>query len=138
MPTTARNVFGIILLVISGFNFYTLALLSFINKPLWPIKTVVLSVFAIPAIGFLLVGVWCHGFAKFRRDFGIVLLSAAGITAMVIFSYASMLATPDYAKLLPPETRQMFSAVWTGGIWVVLYLLVGLALILFGKSPARE
>jgi hypothetical protein len=138
MPNTARNVFGIILLVISGFNFYAVALLSFIHKPLWPIKMIVVSLFAIPAVGFLLVGVWCHGFAKFRRDFGIVLLSAAGVTAMAVFSYAAMLATPGYAKLVSPEERQVFSAVWTGGIWLALYVVVGLALILRRKSAARE
>lgn len=78
MPKAVRNVFGIIALVLSGFFFYTLNILAFINQPAWPVKFVIIAVFAIPAVVFLLIGISCRGFDKLRRDLGIVLLSAAG------------------------------------------------------------
>ncbi len=133
MPKTVRNVFGIVALVISGFFFYAVAMMAFINQPAWPIKTVVVLVFVIPAVIFLLIGVWCHGFDKFERDLGIVLLAASANTLLVIFSFVSMLASPDVGKLLSPDSVQMFSAIWSGAFCLILYIVVGLALLLFLK-----
>ena len=133
MPKTVRNVFGIVALVISGFFFYAVAMIAFINQPAWPIKTVIVLVFVIPAAIFLVIGVWCHGFDKFQRDSGIVLVAAAANTLLVIFSFVSMLASPDVAKLLPPDSVKMFSAIWSGAFCLMVYIVVGLALLLLLK-----
>jgi hypothetical protein len=121
MSKGVRNVFGIIALVFSGFFLYGVNLVAFINQPAWPIKTIVIAVFGIPAIVFLLIGVFCHGFNKFRRDLGIVLLSAAGMTALVILSFICMLA--------PPDMLRMFSAVLSGVVCLSLYIVLGLGLL---------
>lgn len=131
-----RTVFGIVALVVSGFFFYAVAILAFVNQPIWPIKTIIIAVFSTPAVVFLLIGVWLHGFSKFRLDFGIVLLAAAGNMALGIFSYILLLATPEFAKQLPPDGRQMFSAVWSGGSCLIAYVAIGIALILLRKRPA--
>jgi hypothetical protein len=129
MSKGVRNVFGIIALVFSGFFLYGLNLVAFVNQPAWLIKTIVLAVFGIPAIVFLLIGVFCHGFDKFRRDLGIVLLSAAGMTALVVLSFICMLASPDIAKSFPPDMLQMFSAVLSGVACLSLYIVLGLGLL---------
>jgi hypothetical protein len=130
-----RTVLGITVLVVSGFFFYSVALLAFINQPI-STKTVIITTFATPAVIFLLIGVWLHGFSKFRFDLGIVLLAAVGNSLMAILSYIYVLATPELAKQLPPDGRQMFSAVWSGAICLLAYLAVGIALILLRKRSA--
>ena len=48
MSKAVRKVFGIIALVISGFFFFEVNLMAFVNQPVWPIKTVIIAVFGIP------------------------------------------------------------------------------------------
>ncbi len=136
MSKVVRNVFGIIALVISGFFFYGVNLVAFVNQPVWPIKTVIIAVFGIPAIVFFLIGVFCRGFDKFQCDLGIVLLSAAAMSALVILSFICMLASPDIVKSLPPDSTKMFGAVLSGFLCLVLYLLAGLGLVLTSQKQA--
>ena len=140
MSKAVRNVFGIIALVISGFFFYNVNLLAFLNQSVWPIKTVVVAVFSIPAIVFLLIGAFCDGFHKFWRDLGIVLLSAAAMSALVILSFICILTSPDIAKSLPPDFTKMFSAVFSGFTCLAFYAFAGLALVLTsqGRRKAAE
>ena len=136
MSKPVRNVFGIIALVISGYFFGAVDMLAFINQPVWPIKTIVIVVFGVPAIVFLLIGALCRGFDKVRRDLGIVLLSVAGMTALTIVSFICMLATPDIAKSLPPDSPKMFSTVFSGFSCLALYVLAGLGLVLTSQKQA--
>ena len=136
MSRAVRNVFGIVALVISGYFFGAVNMLAFINQPAWPIKTIIVVIFAVPAIVFLLVGVLCRGFDKIRRDLGIVLLSVAGMTALSILSLVCMLATPDIAKSLPPDFTKMFGAVFSGFACLAIYIVVGMGLLLTSRDRA--
>src|SRR5260370_29433130 len=85
--------------------------LAFVNQPLWPIKTVILAVFARPAILLLLLGAWCRGVDKFRRDLGTVLLATAGYGAFTIRSLFCMLRPPELLKQIPPDSYRQFADI---------------------------
>jgi len=103
--------------------------LAFVNQPLWPIKTVILAVFAIPAILLLLLGGWCRGVDKFRRDLGTVLLATAGYGAFTILSLFWMLRSPDVLKQMPPDFFRQFDDILSGVLCFILYLLLGVGLL---------
>ena len=134
MSKGVSNVFGIIAWVISGFFFYCVNLLAFLNQPIWPIKTTIIVVFAVPAVVFLIIAVLCRGIDRFRRDLGIVLLATTGNNLLVIVSFICMLASPDIAKSLPPDFTKMFSAVFSGVACLTLYALIGGGLIFASRK----
>jgi len=136
MSRAVRNVFGIVALVISGYFFAAANMLAFFNQPAWPIKTIIVATFAAPAIVFFLIGAFCRGFDRIRRDLGIVLLSVAGTTALTILSFICMLASPDIAKSLPPDFTKMFGAVFSGFACLAIYVVVGMGLLLTSRKRA--
>jgi hypothetical protein len=138
MPKPIRNVFGIIAYVCSGFFFYAVNIVAFVNQPLWPIKSTIILVFAVPAILFSVIGSFCRGFGHFQRDLGIVLLSAAANSILVILSFVCMFASPELAKSLPPDTLQMFSAITFGAASLALYIFIGLGLLLMSRKKNGE
>ena len=125
----ARTTAGILSFIGAGFCFYGIGIVAFVSTPEWWVKGVIIATFAIPAAIFFGVGAWCWG-RSVLQSLGIVLLSSAGMTAMVVLTFASILLTPEYAKLLPPETAQLFSSVWTGAACLGGYVVIGVALLL--------
>ena len=131
----ARTTAGILSFVVAGFFFYSLAMLAFISTPEWWIKVVIAGSSAVPAAIFFGLGAWCWG-RNVLQTLGIVFLSAAGMTGMAVLSFFAILMTPEYAVTLPPETRQLFSSVWTGAACLGGYVAVGLALLLAGRRTS--
>ena len=138
MPGKVRNVSGIICWVIAGFFLYNVGILSFINQPLWPVKLAILGAFLVPVVVFLLLAAWCRGFSRMGRELGIVLLSAGGVTLFGVLMFVALYASPETAKQMPPNTREMFSAIWFGGGCLTLYLVLGLVLVLCRREPKAQ
>jgi hypothetical protein len=134
MPSRARSVFGIICWVIAGFFLYTLCILSFVNQPLWPMKLTILGIFLAPVVLFLLLAGWCRGFGRLGRELGIVLVSAAGVSLLIILMMVCMFASPETAKSMPPNFREMFSAIWFGSACLSFFVVFGLILLLQRRS----
>ncbi len=138
MPGRARNVFGVICWVIAGFFSYTVCLLAFINQPLWPVKLTAMGIFLVPLVLFLLIAAWCRGFRQMGRELGIVLLSASGLSLMVVLTVVCIYASPETAKRMPPNGREMFSAIWSGVGCLVFYIGFGLILVLRRRSEEES
>ncbi len=134
MRGRVRSAFGIICWVIAGFFLYTLCILSFVNQPLWPMKLTVLGIFLAPVVLFLLIAGWCRGFSRLGRELGIVLLSAAGMSLFGVLTVFFMYASLETAKQMPPEVREMFSAIWFGIGCLTVCFVFGLILVLQRRS----
>jgi hypothetical protein len=138
--TRARASAGVLSFIGAGFCLNGVGTLAFVTAPAWWVKVVMLATFAVPAAIFFGIGAWCWG-RNVLQALAVVLLSAAGMTAMGVLSFVSMLLTPEYAKLLPPETSQLFSSRWTGAACLGGYVVIGIALLLASRrapssSPA--
>ena len=127
---------SIILYVIAAFLFHTLAAVSFVNRPPLIAKVVILSVFAVLASIFLVAGLVASRFTMWKRDIGIVLVSASLLTASIVLTFVCMLATPEIRPKFPDEQLAFFSDYRTGGSVIALMGLGGAALI--WKSAARD
>ena len=127
-----RSTAGIASFIAAGFCFYGVAILAFVSTPAWWVKVVIASTFAVPAAIFFALGAWCWG-RDVLQNLGIVLLSAAGMSAMAVLTFVGMLTTPEYARLLPPESTRLFSSVWAGATCLGAYVVIGLALLLTGR-----
>lgn len=100
--------------VISGFFFYTLCGLSFTNSVPLLGKLTIMGIFSIPAVLSLLLGLQASGFSHWKRDVGIVLLSASLVTAFVALGIVCLFATPEFVKQIPDEQKDFLSDYISG------------------------
>jgi hypothetical protein len=146
MPGRVRGVFGIVSWVIAGLFLQDLCILSFINppfnqpvnQPAWLMKITILGIFLALATPFLLIAGWCRGFGRFGRELGIALLSVAGASLLIVLMMVCMFASPETAKSMPPNFREMFSAIWFGIACLTFYVVFGLILLLQRRGRESE
>jgi hypothetical protein len=134
MPLRMRKVFSIICYVIAGFFFYMVCVMAFANAPSLGVKLGTLLGVSIPAVVAHLVGLALSRFRNWRRDTGIVLLSAAGVSAFLVFTFVCMLMTEEFRKMMNPKTLTFFSDYLTGGGLTLGLLVVGWLFVWSGKA----
>ncbi len=93
-----RKVISIILYVISGFFFYTVCLIAFLNNLPILIKYAVMGVLCIPAVIALGIGLVSGCFGNWKRDIGIVITSAAGFALLVALTMACIFLSPEFEE----------------------------------------
>jgi hypothetical protein len=78
------------------------------------------------------------GFQDWRRDAGIVLLSAAGFTTFLVFMFATMLMNEEYRKMMPPDMpdiMKIFGDYIAGAAVIVGLALCGALLVITSRKP---
>ena len=116
---------SILLRVASVICLYTGMLVAFISFPQGAIKWVIVSVFAAIGAALLLGGLALKRFRNWKRDTGLVLLSACGVTAMVALCMVCIFLDDELVKAFSAqqmESLAMFNDYAGGG-----GLLVGIA-----------
>jgi len=132
-----RKMFSVLCYIVAGFFIHTVILFSFINDPkIGAGKFAVMGVFAVPALGSLLAGLGLSRFRHWRRDIGIVFLSASGFTAFEALTIGSMLASPEFAKQFPDHKLGFFSDYVLGFGSILLLAMFG-GLLLWQHSRSR-
>jgi hypothetical protein len=143
-----RRVLSVGLYIIAGFLLYVVSLLAFIDGAAVAAngadlgandaafaKWLPIIIFTVPAILTLVVGLAIMGFRDWRRDTGIVLLSAAGFTTLLVFMFVTMLMKEESRKMMPPEILSFFGDYITGAAVIVVFALVGGLLLMTGRRP---
>lgn len=130
-----RKLTSITLLIIAGFFFYIVGLLSFINDPaIANGKWWVMLGFTIPALIALNAGLALKKFESWKKTTGIVLLSSFAMLILVVFTLACTLMTPEFKAMMKPATINAFSDYTSGG--VVTFMLGGIGWLLL-KMDAK-
>ena len=133
-----RKVSSIILKVIAGFFVYMVSLLAFVSEPPTGVKLGILIGFSVPAVVALCGGLALTRFRNWKRDTGIVLLSASGFTAFLIFTFACLLMTEEFRRMMKPDTLTFFSDYLTGGVVIVGLAILGWILVKADKRKAEQ
>jgi hypothetical protein len=143
-----RRVLSVGLYIIAGFFFYIVSVLAFIDgAAVVPndapfdandaafAKWLPIIIFTIPAIISLVVGLAIMGFRDWRRDAGIVFLSAAGFTTLLAFMFATSLMKEETRKMMPPEVLKFFGDYITGAVVLVVLAVAGALLLITSRKP---
>jgi hypothetical protein len=143
-----RRVLSVGLYILAGFFFYMVSLLAFIDGAAVDpngaalgtddaafAKWLPIIIFTVPAVLTLVVGLAIMGFRDWRRDAGIVLLSAAGFTTLLIFMFATMFMKEEFRKMMPPEILSFFGDYITGAAVIVVLALAGALLVITSRKP---
>jgi heme/copper-type cytochrome/quinol oxidase subunit 4 len=121
-----RKALSIILNVFAGFLFYGAILLGFIeaNAFKWGIIGFFLVIAAIP----LAISMVLTRFRQWRKATGVVLMSASGFTAFLIFSFACMYMSEESRKFMSPDIWEKFSDYPTGFGLMLAFAVIGFVL----------
>ena len=143
-----RKVLSVGLYIIAGFFFYMVCVLAFIDGAAVGgndaalgaddaafAKWLPIIIFTVPAILTLVAGLAVMGFQDWRRDAGIVLLSATGFTTLLVFMFATMLMKEESRKMMPPDMLRFFGDYITGAAVIVVLSLVGGLLLMTRRKP---
>jgi hypothetical protein len=131
------KVLKIVLYVVSGFFIYMECVLAFISE-LPPIaKAGIMAVFAVPVLLAHFGGLAADGFRNWKRDTGIVLVSAAGFSTFLVFSFACFLMTDEFRKMMKPDTLSFFRAYVTGFCFIFTTGAAGLVLLRMAKQQSK-
>jgi hypothetical protein len=102
------------------------------------VKLGILLGFSVPAVAALAGGLALTRFRNWRRDTGVVLLCASGFTAFVIFTFACLLMTEEFRKMMRPDTMTFFSDYMTGGGVIAGLAVLGWILVKANKRTAGQ
>jgi hypothetical protein len=143
-----RRVLSVVFYVVAGFLFYTVSVLAFIDGAAVSAnaaasdandaafaKWLPVIIFAVPALLTLVAGLAIMGFRDWRRDAGIVLLSAAGFTTFLVFTFTTMLMNEEYRKMMPPDVLRFFGDYISGAAVIVGLALGGALLVITSRKP---
>jgi len=128
-----RNVLSIIVYVVAGFFLYVVGLIGFVVEPSTIAKLGIMFGFVLPAVVALFVGFALRKFRRWKRDAGVVLLSAAGFSSFVVVSFIFMLMTEEYREMMGPDTIAYLSDYITGGAVLAGMAILGIVLLWQGR-----
>lgn len=137
LPLKMRRTFSIILNVLAGFIFYDAMLLGFIKDPSafkWGIVCFFLFVAMIP----LTISFFLMRFRQWKREAGIVLMSASGVAAFIVFSVACMYMTEESRKMIPQDAWLQFSAYPSGFGMILTFAGIGYLLFKTNRESVVE
>ena len=123
-----RKVAAILFHILAGFFVYMVSLLAFFNQPALA-KWAMIVGFSLPVLLFLCLGLAMNRFHRWRRDVGVVLVSGAGLTLFLVFTFVCLLSTEEFKASMPPESLDMFSAYWSGSIFLLTLTAGGVILL---------
>lgn len=132
-----RNVISVILFVAAGLFFYVVGLLSFVSEPSAGVKLGVILGFSLPAIVALFIGLALRKFQRWKRDTGVVLLSATGLSSFIVVSFVFMVMTEEFREMMGPETVAFFRDYVTGGAVLVGMAFLGTILLWQGTRKSE-
>lgn len=130
-----RNAIGTLFYVASGFFFYTVALLAFINEPPVSAKLAIMGGVIVPALGFLVGGLRISRTQNQKRHIGVVMLCGALATSFVVLTFACIMATPEFQQNFPTHKLAFFSDYLSGGGTIAAIGILGAFLIWRSHKP---
>lgn len=136
-----RKVVSIFFYVIAAFLLYVAIGLSFAELSSAPMKFVVLLSALTPACLALALGLAVSGFRNWRRDTGVVFVSAAGFVALGALMCACMVMSNGFLDQLQPAARAALRDVHltyvTGGLVTFGVGLLGWCLLEAHRESER-
>ena len=132
-----RKALGIFFYIIAGFFIYMVCLLAFVSQPTIA-KWGIVAGFSLPALVFLCIGLAVNRYQRWRRDAGVVLLSGAGFTSFLVFTFVCLLMTDEFKKMMQPDSLRFFSAYASGAIFTLSVATLGVILLKTERKQAEQ
>ena len=77
-------------------------------------------------------------FQRWKRDAGVILLSAAGLSSFIVVSFIFMVMSEEFRTMMGPETVDLFSDYVTGSAVLVGMVVLGMFLLWRGTQSRKS
>jgi len=134
----ARKLLRVALYVIAGFFFYTGSLLAFVSGVPRGAKWAYVAVVVASAVVALVAGLASGRFRDWRRDAGIVLVSASGFTIFLVFTFACLVLSEDFRRLMQPDAIAFFGDYLSGAAVIACVGITGAWLLRADRRGAER
>jgi len=111
---------------------------SFVKEITVLMKLMSMCYFLIPAVIAMLIGLIFSKFKFWKRDVGVVLLSASGFMALVAVTFLALFISPSRKEFFPDLNIIFFSDYIKGFSFLALVALTGFLLIIKRKKPSER
>ena len=104
-------------------------------------KLLIIGTFAVPGLISLLIGLAITRFQTWKRDVGIVLVSAGGVTSFIAVTMVCFLISPESKRYFPPDApdmSQFFGDLTAGIVSVVTSIVLGVLLIITSRQKGTS
>ena len=130
---------SVLLYVASAMMLYGAMFLAFLSLSFAALKWWIVGSFAMNGALLLLAGLWLKRFRAWRRDAGTVLLSASGMTALVVLTLACFLMDDNLMKMVATSSESLatFDDYVSGGSVVLGASMLGGLLLLRDAMAGR-
>lgn len=125
----ARRAISIACYVVSGFFFYTVCMLAFVDEAPPLAKLALTGGFCIPALIALGAGLACVRFQNWEREVGIVITSVGSFSLFSVLTMVCLFMSPEFKEFFPDVRTDVFgdyvsgigcmAALGTGGILLI-------------------
>lgn len=132
------KVLSVILEVIGGFFLYMTCMMAFMSANTGLVKLVTMLIPSVVGVLALGGGLALTRFRTWRWDIGVVLLSVAGFTSLVVFTFACLFMTEEFPRMIRPGTHDMFSDYLTGGCFILGFAALGWILVKQSQNGASR
>jgi hypothetical protein len=136
IPST-RRVVSIVFYVLAGFFFATAGVGALMPFEAGIAKTMMVCFQMLPFAVCLLIGRSLSPGPVWKRDVGIVFTVGAAAGALMAVMLSIMFASPEFQKSIPTQHQDFSSDYLFAIIWFVAWGLLGVALLLLSRKPAR-
>jgi len=132
----ARKIISIICYIIAGFFLYAVCMIAFASVPQYFMKIAIMCGFSIPGLIALVIGLAIRRFRTWKRDVGIVFLTASLFTTLIVFTMLCLFLSPEFKKFLPHNETDFSNDYITGSSCVIIFIFIGVLLIKKSKNTS--
>lgn len=133
-----RRFCSIVLEVIAGFFLFIVTLLAFMSEVPAGWKALTLVLFLLPAVVVMAIGLALMRFRYWKRDTGVVLLSATAATLFAVFTMACMMMSAEFRQMLAPDSPEPFGSYIVGTAFNALLAALGWLLVKKDSGMAEQ
>lgn len=134
----ARKILSIALYVLAGFFLYMGSLLAFVSGVPGGAKWAFVAVVVVVAVLALVAGLALGRFRDWKRYAGIVLVGASGFTILLVLTFACLVLSEDFRKLMRPDTIAFFGDYISGAAVVACVAVAGTLLLRASRSGSER
>ena len=132
------KVISVVCHVVAGFVLTVACVLSFISGIPAMAKLLMLGGTALPGVIALVIGLACTRFRLWKRDTGVVLLSATVCNVVMVVSIACMLMSEEMMLMFPESASMPFRDYVTGILVMAVLAIAGWLLFQRGDAERQQ
>lgn len=138
-----RKIIGIVCYCIGGFFLSAVSMISLFTDQSRPvptsIKLLIMGIFSVLALIFIGIGIFLRRLEKWKRDIGIILLSASAYQIFLIFTMACLFSSQEITNFFPDKKVFIFfDDYFMGAVCLVIFAGLGFICLWASKIQGKR